>query len=135
MSVSGEPGGRRGSFGKAISVSYGGTSAKPKGNLNKTHQSRQQEQINAQQSTKVCTILWIFDVLLHTDICVFHLNSIQREIFLYKLMIFQTFCDFVLISEKKKEIEQYEKCLSHRRNILYLFQWRDLRRYKIHFSI
>jgi hypothetical protein len=58
MSVSGEPGGRRGSFGKPISVSYGGTSAKPKRNLNNTHQSRQQQQQNnAHQPTKVCTIL------------------------------------------------------------------------------
>ena len=56
MSVSGEPGGRRDSFGKPISVSYGGTSAKPKRNINNTHQHRSPN-INAQHPTKVCTIL------------------------------------------------------------------------------
>jgi hypothetical protein len=56
MSVSGEPGGRRDSIGKAISVSYGGTSVKPKRNINNTRQQRPTN-INAQHPTKVCTIL------------------------------------------------------------------------------
>jgi hypothetical protein len=58
MSVSAEAGERRDSFGKAISVSYGGTSAKskPKRNINNTHQQRANN-INIQHPTKVCTIL------------------------------------------------------------------------------
>jgi hypothetical protein len=56
MSVSGDPSGRRSSFGKAISVSYGGASAKPKRNATNTHQYRSPN-INAQHPTKVCTIL------------------------------------------------------------------------------
>ncbi|CAF4302371.1 unnamed protein product, partial [Rotaria magnacalcarata] len=58
MSVSGEPGGRRDSFGKANSVSCGGTSAKPKRSVNNTPK-RQSTYINGhgQQPTKVCMIL------------------------------------------------------------------------------
>jgi hypothetical protein len=56
MSVNGETGGRRDSFGKPISVSYGGTSVKPKRNINNTQQQRSKN-INTQQPTKVCTIL------------------------------------------------------------------------------
>jgi hypothetical protein len=56
MSVSGEPSGRRDSVGKPISVSYGGTSVKPKRNMNNTRQQRSND-INTQQPTKVCTIL------------------------------------------------------------------------------
>jgi hypothetical protein len=57
MSVSNEPGGRReDSFGKPISVSYGGTSVKPKRNINNTHQQRS-TRINTQSPTKVCTIV------------------------------------------------------------------------------
>ncbi|CAF0778554.1 unnamed protein product [Rotaria sordida] len=54
MSVIGEPGGRKDSFGKPSSVSYGGTGVKSK--RNNTHK-RQLTGINAQQSTKVCMIL------------------------------------------------------------------------------
>ncbi|CAF1607394.1 unnamed protein product [Adineta ricciae] len=60
MSVSAEPGGgRRGSFGKPISVSYGGTTVKTKRNLNRAQQQQYRPTNNnaQQQSTKVCTIL------------------------------------------------------------------------------
>ena len=60
MSVSAEPGGgRRGSFGKPISVSYGGTTVKTKRNLNRAQQQQHRPTNNntRQQSTKVCTIL------------------------------------------------------------------------------
>ncbi len=57
MSVSGETGERKGSFGKPISVSYGGTTAKPKRNVNNPVQHRPTN-VNVQhQTTKVCTIL------------------------------------------------------------------------------
>ena len=56
MSVSGEPSERRDSIGKPISVSYGGTSAKPKRNISNTRQQRSTN-INTQHPTKVCTIL------------------------------------------------------------------------------
>jgi hypothetical protein len=56
MSVSGEPSGRRDSFGKPVSVSYGGTSIKPKRNISNTRQP-QSTNINTQPATKVCTIL------------------------------------------------------------------------------
>ncbi|CAF4705300.1 unnamed protein product, partial [Rotaria sp. Silwood1] len=56
MSVTGEPGGRRDSFAKPTSVSYGGTGTKSKRNINITRQ-RQTTDIHAQHPTKVCTIL------------------------------------------------------------------------------
>ncbi|CAF2930773.1 unnamed protein product [Rotaria sp. Silwood2] len=56
MSVTGEPGGRRDSFGKPSSVSYGGTGIKSKRTTNSTYQ-RQLADINAQHPTKVCVIL------------------------------------------------------------------------------
>ncbi|UJR28940.1 hypothetical protein I4U23_010157 [Adineta vaga] len=59
MSVSAEPGGRKNSFGKPISVSYGGTTVKTKRNLNRP-QPQQHRATNSDvqhHSTKVCTIL------------------------------------------------------------------------------
>lgn len=57
MSVSAEPGARRNSFGKPISVSYGGTTVKTKRNVNAARQSRPMNVDARQQSTKVCAIL------------------------------------------------------------------------------
>jgi hypothetical protein len=56
MSVHGESVGRTGSFGKPISMSYGGGTTKTKRNLEQTHQSRK-GQSQAHQQTKVCSIL------------------------------------------------------------------------------
>ena len=56
MSVSGEPSGRRDSFGKAVSVSYGGTTTKSKRNRSDTRQPRSKNG-NPQPATKVCVIL------------------------------------------------------------------------------
>ena len=58
MSVHGEPGERRNSFGKTASMSYGGTDAKPKRNARHPSQPRQTKaQLQHQHQTKVCTIL------------------------------------------------------------------------------
>lgn len=56
MSVSGEPGGRRDSFGKPISMSYGGTTVKSKRAVSNPRQQRATN-FNNPSSTKVCTIL------------------------------------------------------------------------------
>ena len=58
MSVHGEPGERRNSFGKTATVSYGGTDAKPKRNTrHASHSRKTNAQLQHQHQTKVCTIL------------------------------------------------------------------------------
>lgn len=56
MSVIGEPGGRRDSFGKPISMSYGGTTVKSKRAISQPRPQRVPNG-NTQQPTKVCVIL------------------------------------------------------------------------------